>query len=227
VGIWMGNSDHSAPRTNNPPTSLLASGEVWHAFVREYSRKWPVADFQRPSGLVRERIDRWSGGKPGPWTNGTVEEWFIKGTQPDSSHPVDPAGLLYSPACGGWAVDPAKAELGPDRWLDDVRGWTARARRGPGVRGPYGSTTAYFFGERSWGGRLIGPCGVSNKDGHQGNDKNHHKPPPPPPDHTLRANDGPPPPDQGAPPPPPQETAPPDATTPPEPTQQTSPRRRR
>ena len=35
VGIWMGNSDHSAPRTSAPPTSLAASGEVWHAFVRD------------------------------------------------------------------------------------------------------------------------------------------------------------------------------------------------
>jgi membrane peptidoglycan carboxypeptidase len=224
VGIWMGNSDHSAPRTNNPPTSLLASGEVWHAFVREYTKKWPVADFQRPGGLVRERIDRWSGGRPGPWSHGTVEEWFIKGTQPDANHPVDPAGLLYSRSCGGWAVDPAKAELGPDRWLDDVRAWTARARRGPGVKGPYGSTTAYFFGERSWGGRLIGPCHESrHNDG--GHDK-HHKPPPPPRDVNVGDEGPPPPPDQGT-PPPPQETPPPDATVPPEPAPQTAPRRRR
>ena len=183
VGIWMGNSDHSAPRTNDPPTSLEASGEVWHAFVRDYSRKWPVADFKRPDGLVRQRIDRWSGGKPGPWTHGTVEEWFIKGTQPSARHPVDQAGLLYSRACGTWVVDPVKAELGPDRWLDDVRAWVNRARRGTGVRGPYGSITAYFFGERSWGGQLAGPC-EKPKDEGGGNDKHGPKPPPPPPDGT-------------------------------------------
>jgi len=180
VGIWMGNSDHSAPRTNDPPTSLEASGEVWHAFVRDYSRKWPVADFRRPGGLVRERIDRWSGGKPGPWTRGTVEEWFIKGTQPDARHPVDPAGLLYSQGCGGWMVDPVKAELGPDRWLDDVRAWVSRARRGTGVRGPYGSITAYFFGERSWGGPLAGPCAKPKNDGGGGDHGHGHGPPPPP-----------------------------------------------
>jgi len=204
VGVWMGNSDHSAPRTNNAPTSLVASGEMWHAFVREYSRKWPVADFQRPGGLVRERIDRFSGGKPGPWTRGTVDEWFIKGTQPDARRPVDPAGLLYSRACGTWMVDPVKAELGPDRWLDDVGAWTARARRGVGVRGPYGSTTAYFFGQSSWGGRLIGPCKESNDKGGGHDKKSGHKPPPPPPDHR-----------------------PPDATTAAEPTTVSAPRRRR
>jgi membrane peptidoglycan carboxypeptidase len=209
VGIWMGNSDHSAPRTKNPPTSLVASGEMWHAFVREYTRKWPVANFQRPRGLVRERIDRWSGGKPGPWTHGTVQEWFIKGTEPDARHPVDQAGLLYSRACGGWAVDPAKAELGPNSWLDDVRAWTARARRGVGVKGPYGSTTAYFFGERSWGGRLVGPC----HDSKQGDDqkKGHKKDPHEPPPHE----------------PPPPHAPPPDATVAPDPTARSAPRRRR
>src|SRR5262245_27474230 len=183
VGVWMGNSDHSAPRTSNAPTSLAASGELWHAFVREYTRKWPVADFQRPGGLVRERIDKWSGGRPGPWTRGTVDEWFIKGTQPDARHPVDPAGLLYARQCGTWVVDPVKAELGPRAWDEDVRAWTARARRGAGIRGPYGSTTAYFYGEHSWGGRLAGPCHTNHDGGKQrgggGHDCKRHCPPPP------------------------------------------------
>jgi hypothetical protein len=78
-------------------------------------------------------------------------------------------------------VDPVKAELGPSRWDDDVAAWVNRARRGPGVRGPYGSITAYFFGERSWGGQLAGPCGKPKQDG-GGKDKGGHgKPPPPPP----------------------------------------------
>jgi len=204
VGIWMGNSDHSAPRTHNPPTSLAASGEVWHAFVRELTRKWPVADFHRPGGLVRERIDRWSGGEPGPWTRSTINEWFIKGTQPSARHAVDEAGLLYTRGCGRWLVDPVKAELGPSRWDDDVSAWTARARRGTGVRGPYGSTTMYFYGEHSWGGQLVGPC--HSKD--QGGDG-----------HPKHRKDG------G--PPPPNGTPPPDATNPPQPAAQSSPRRRR
>jgi membrane peptidoglycan carboxypeptidase len=210
VGIWMGNSDHSAPRTNDPPTSLEASGEVWHAFVRDYTRNWPVADFRRPDGLVRERIDRWSGGQPGPWTHGTVEEWFIRGTQPDARHPVDPAGLLYSRGCGGWVVDPVKAELGPDRWNDDVQAWVNWARRGTGVRGPYGSTTAYFFGERSWGGQLAGACSEPKKDGGGDGPKppKPQKPPKPPP-------------------PPPPNTQTDGAPAPTSPTPNTSPRRRR
>ena len=82
VGVWMGNSDHSAPRTSSPPTSLAASGEVWHTFVRDYTKKWPVANFKVPDGVVQATIDRWSGGRPGPWTRATVREWFLKGTEP-------------------------------------------------------------------------------------------------------------------------------------------------
>jgi hypothetical protein len=40
----------------------------------------------------------------------------------------------------------------------DVADWLARARRGAGVGGRHDSRTAYFWGERSWGGSLIGPC---------------------------------------------------------------------
>jgi membrane peptidoglycan carboxypeptidase len=196
VGIWMGNSDHSAPRTSSPPTSLAASGEVWHAFVREYSKNWPIAEFQRPKDIVEARIDRWSGGRPGPWTRSTVNEFFIAGTQPGAKGEIDPAGLLYSQGCGGWVVDPVSAELGPARWDDDIAAWVSRARRGPGVRGPYGSTTAYWFGEGSWGGPLAGPCPVKKDKGDgkdsKGDGKGHgnDKPKPPKPDEPPGGNGG-------------------------------------
>ena len=156
VGVWMGNSDHSAPQTRVQATSLTTAGEVWHAFLRDYSKGLPMADFQEPRNVLQATADRWSGGDPGPWTRGVVREWFIKGTQPDARNPVDEAGLLYSRGCGGWLVDPVKAELGPERWDDDVAAWARRARQGVGTRGPLGSTIAKWGG--SWGGPLIGPC---------------------------------------------------------------------
>ena len=228
VGIWMGNSDHSAPRTSNPPTSLLASGEVWHAFVREYTRSWPVAQWPRPDDVVRERIDRWSGGTPGPWTRGTVEEWFIRGTQPGARHEIDRPGLLYSQGCGTWQVDPMKAELGPDRWLDDVRAWVSRARHGVGTKGPYGSTIAYWFGEGSWGGPLVGPCEPKkDKGGGGGGDGggHGHGPPPPPNDQDPGATT--PPTSPTATPPPAPAPMAPDATTESAPSGVSSPRRTR
>ena len=39
---------------------------------------------------------------------------------PGTKNAVDPPGLLYSLSCGGWRVDPAKAELGPRVWDHDV-----------------------------------------------------------------------------------------------------------
>jgi membrane peptidoglycan carboxypeptidase len=158
VGVWMGNSDHSNPRARKPAISLTAAAPLWRAFVREYTQNWPISTFRRPKGVVKASIDKWSGGKPGPWTRQRISEWFIAGTQPGARREVDQAGLLYSVGCGGWRVDPVKAELGLRSWDDDVASWVARARAGPGVGGRFDSRTAYFWGESSWGGPLVGSC---------------------------------------------------------------------
>ena len=188
VGVWMGNSDHSAPQTRVHATSLTTAGEVWHAFLRDYTDGMPIADFEAPDGVVRDTVDRWSGGEPGPWTRATEREWFIQGTNPGAKREVDEAGLLYSRGCGGWMVDPVKAELGPSRWDDDVADWVRRARNGPGTRGPLGSTIAYWFGARSWGGPLVGPCAPppepEEPDKPDKPDKPGGPPPPPSPEPT-------------------------------------------
>ena len=160
VGVWMGNSDHSMPRSRKPATSLTAAAPLWQSFVRKLTDDEPVAKFRAPKGIVAERIDAWSGGKPGPWTRDTKREIFRAGTEPGGKREVDQAGLLYSESCGSWAVDPVKAELGPRSWNDDVQDWVNRARRGVGVTGRLDSRTAYFWGRSSWGGRLAGPCYV-------------------------------------------------------------------
>jgi membrane peptidoglycan carboxypeptidase len=159
VGIWMGNSDHSYPRSRGAAaTSLTAAAPLWRAFVRDYTRGWEVAKFRRPKDLVSARIDAWSGGRPGGWTRETTKEWFIRGTQPGARKAIDRDGLLYRQACGGWRVDPVKAEIGRSAWRTDVQDWLRRARRGEGVTGRFDSSTAYFWGERTWGGPLFGAC---------------------------------------------------------------------
>ena len=163
VGIWMGNSDHSNPKSADPATSLTAAAPLWRAYVRDLTRKLPVATFRPPKGVVQARIDAWTGGAPGPWTRDTVREWFISGTQPGAAHEVDDPGLLYSRSCGGWRVDPVKAELGPRVWDKDVQNWLFRARRGVGVVGPYDTRTAYFWGRSGWGGLLLGQCAPKPK----------------------------------------------------------------
>jgi membrane peptidoglycan carboxypeptidase len=158
IGLWMGNSDHSNPRSRQPAISLTAAAPLWHAFVRDLTNKQPVASFAPPKGVVQARIDAWTGGKPGPWTRDTISEWFISGTQPGAKNAVDPPGLLYSPSCGGWRVDPVKAELGPKSWDFADAAWLARARRGVGVGGQFGTRTAFFWGRTGWGGPLLGSC---------------------------------------------------------------------
>ena len=66
VGVWMGNSDHSYPSAREPATSLTAAAPLWRAFVRDYTKGWPVAKFRRPKDVVAATIDAWSGGRPGP-----------------------------------------------------------------------------------------------------------------------------------------------------------------
>ena len=158
VGVWMGNSDHSNPRSRQPAISLTAAAPLWRAFVRDYSNGWPVTKFNAPKGVVKATIDAWSGGKPGPWTKAKTTAWFIDGTQPGAKSAIDPDGLLYSQACGGWGIDLVKAELGPTSWDSDVADWMHRAAGGPGRTGQYDSRTAYFWKQSSWGGPIAGSC---------------------------------------------------------------------
>ena len=192
VGVWMGNSDHSNPRSKKPAISLTAAAPLWHAFVRDYTKSWPVTDFTRPKGVVKATIDAWSGGKPGPWTRAKTTAWFINGTQPGAKNAIDPDGLLYSASCGSYRVDLVKAELGPSSWDADVADWMRRARSGPGRTGQYDSKTAYFWKQSSWGGPIAGACyrapkvdrGEKGDAGKPGRKKKSPEPtasPPPPP----------------------------------------------
>ncbi len=154
AGVWMGNSDHSRPHApaNEAVISLQGPAPLWHAFMRDYTRGKPVGSFIPPSGVVRGRIDAFSGGPPTSSTRATVSEWFIAGTEPGAKRAVDPPGFLYTNGC----VDVVNAELGPPAWKVADASWQRRAARGVGVAGPYGTRTAYFWGQTSWGGRICG-----------------------------------------------------------------------
>ena len=179
IGVWLGNSDHSMPRSSNPAISLTAAAPLWRSVVRQLTNGQPVTDFRQPAGLVRSRIDAWSGGAPGPWTRQTRTELFRVGTQPGARNAIDRPGLLYSPSCGTWVVDPVKAELGPRSWDSDDANWLARARAGVGVGGALGSRTAFFWGRSGWGGPLLGACFVPSPKPAHGNGNGHgHGPPP-------------------------------------------------
>jgi membrane peptidoglycan carboxypeptidase len=162
VGVWMGNSDHSPPLAGNAVVfSINGPGQIWHAYMEKLTAGWPVTDFARPKGLVEATIDAVTGGRPGPWTVRTTNEWFINGTQPGGNNQIDPAGKIYVQTCGGWAVDPTQAENpGRSSWLPADVNWAQRAQSGPGVSNQWGTVTAYASWLGTWGGPITvnGAC---------------------------------------------------------------------
>jgi membrane peptidoglycan carboxypeptidase len=172
VGVWMGNSD-STP--NNDALSLKSAAPLWSRIMTEISQGMPIAKFtdQKPDGLVTKEVDAFSGLLPGPGTVKTVNEIFIKDTQPtrrDNLHvdvQIDSAtGLLWQDGCTGPMqtkrfLDFSQAEPGFPQWQRYTQEWAQRAARGAGVRGgPKGTRTMYFYNlsfhpfGATWGGKF-------------------------------------------------------------------------
>ena len=157
VGVWYGNSDSSSPNLGSDIYSMDTAGRTWHAFVRDYTNRWPTASFKRPAnGIVASTIDMYTGGAPGAWTRGTRTELFIQGTQPGGKREVDPPGLMYSRGCSSSLVQPARAENpgAPASWLAAVNAWAARGGLGSSQ---WGSRGSYFSmaGKSSFGGTVV------------------------------------------------------------------------
>jgi membrane peptidoglycan carboxypeptidase len=170
VGVWMGNSNN-AP--NSGSLSLDSSAPVWSRIMRDVSAGTPMASFDavRPASLVQVEVDAHSGMLPGPFTNRTVNEWFIADSVPKSADStriavqIDSAtGLLWKEGCTGPAVTKGFLDLSTiptdlPAWAPYTKGWMARAAGGAGRRGgPEGTATAIFYNGRfapfgrTWGG---------------------------------------------------------------------------
>jgi hypothetical protein len=167
----MGNSDNSP---NDGKLSLDTSAPLWSAIMSDVSKGMPIARFTRvrPKGLVTMEVDAFTGARPGPATRKTVRELFIRGTAPapavDITRTVDvdaATGLLWRDGCAGPRVarafiDLSRVDAGFRTWQRADAAWQRRAARGPGVAGPRGTRTAYFYGGgfypygQTWGGRF-------------------------------------------------------------------------
>jgi penicillin-binding protein 1A len=81
AGVWMG-LDRPAKIKGNAQGGLLAA-PAWTAFMNEvYRRKPAPPDWPRPEGIVIRQIDPVSGMLAGPGCSGSVNEFFIAGTDP-------------------------------------------------------------------------------------------------------------------------------------------------
>ena len=160
VGAWNGNSDNSVVSTPQRPVfSIDVTTYVWHGFLEEATKGWGINGFSVPKeGLVKAKIDPWTGLKPTAGDTG-IEEWFIANTQPKTSVPEN--------ACGAAALEFAGFEKNFGNWMEADRDWIARAQRGQGTRGGVnGTRTAYFYNGaftpygKSWGPFVTGHgCG--------------------------------------------------------------------
>jgi penicillin-binding protein 1A len=81
AGVWMG-LDKPAKIKGNAQGGVLAA-PAWTAFMNEvYRRKPAPPDWPRPDGIVVRQIDPVSGMLAGPGCSGSVNEFFIAGTDP-------------------------------------------------------------------------------------------------------------------------------------------------
>lgn len=182
VGAWNGNSDASIVSTADKPIfSNDVTAYVWENFVEQATRKWPIHDFVRPSGVVEADVDAFSGMKPGPYTAKTVRELFVDGTAPEREDTTkrgvqvvpapDGSFVLWHDGCAGTPetrgyLDLDGVEQDHSTWHDANADWIGRAHRGTDVAGgPGGTRTAYFYdgGFRPYGATWGAPFPPTGK----------------------------------------------------------------
>ncbi len=122
VGVWAGNAD------NEPMykiSGITGAAPIWHDFMEEAFRSRPLADFQRPDGLVDVEICDASGLLPTDYCPRRRTEVFVAGTEPsrpdDAYRPIaldSATGLLW---VDGSSSTSATASLGGDEGCRGTR----------------------------------------------------------------------------------------------------------
>jgi membrane peptidoglycan carboxypeptidase len=160
TGVWAGNSDHTQGKEL---LSLELAAPLWHAFMQTVTAGTPIASFKQPTGIVTKTIDAFSGMLPGPYTRATVNEVFVKGTEPtqvdNTKVPVDvdaATNTLWSYDCPGTKVtkgflDLSQIDAANPNFQKYDHIWIATAKKGVGTRGgPNNAPTNYFYETSFW-----------------------------------------------------------------------------
>jgi len=156
AGAWVGNSDNTEVSTPSKPLfSIDVTTYMWQGFMQEASAKWAIDDFAVPAGVAKAKVDPFTGLKPAAGGQ-SIDEWFIKGTEPKDS--VAPG------TCGEDVLKMNGVYEGRfPNWLSADADWIARAERGPGTAGGVNrSRTGYFYNGAfrpfgaSWGAIVAG-----------------------------------------------------------------------
>ncbi len=88
TAVWVGNNNNEEMKD---VTGLSGAAPIWHDVMLYYHQDKPPAGWQRPPGLVDDRVDAISGLLPGDHTEVTVNEIFLEGSEPkkkDNVHQV-------------------------------------------------------------------------------------------------------------------------------------------
>ncbi|MCL4416769.1 MAG: penicillin-binding protein [Actinobacteria bacterium] len=120
VASWVGNNDNS-------PMGSIASGAtgaspIWRRIMLEALKNRPVEDFKKPDNVEAVNIDAMAGGLPYD-NRPTRSEYFIKGTEPQTSSPVYKSkdGKKYYVFS---EKDPVSTD-GKNRWQEGIDQWIA------------------------------------------------------------------------------------------------------
>jgi len=79
VAVWVGNNDNTPMKD---VTGLTGAAPIWHDVMLYYLKDKPVEDWTEPSGLTRITVDALSGLLPTEYSDQTITELFLTGTEP-------------------------------------------------------------------------------------------------------------------------------------------------
>lgn len=79
VGVWVGNADNAPMRGTS---GVTGAGPIFHDVMETLTAGTPTEEFSRPNAFTRVTICRLSGLLPTPACPHTMEEWFVRGTEP-------------------------------------------------------------------------------------------------------------------------------------------------
>lgn len=85
TGVWVGYDDRSP--MGKGETGSRAASPIWLYFMKEALRDRPIQDFKVPDSVVFARIDSKTGLLAGPYSEKSVFQAFIKGTEPKKFTP--------------------------------------------------------------------------------------------------------------------------------------------
>ena len=85
VATWVGNNDNSP--MGNVASGVTGAAPIWRRIILEALRGKPNEDFKKPDTVIALMVDAYGGGLPVEGRP-TRSEYFIKGTEPQTSSPL-------------------------------------------------------------------------------------------------------------------------------------------